>query len=201
VPSIGALVRARAPTTLAGDTEIALEEEAIQKASNSGYTNSQNSNYRTPQVQNNMYDRFKQQNIKKKVLYSQTRFHLLFNRLREHGLKLQPEKCKFLKRKIDFLGFHISEKGPAPSEEKISAVRNFPTPKDPKDIKSFLGLCGYYRRFIDNFAKHAEPLTNLTRKKVVFKWDEKCNKAIDHFKKCILRHFQRNKKHNFDHRH
>lgn len=75
----------------------------------------------------------------------------IFNRLRKAGLTLRPEKCKYMKKEIKLLGYIVSEKGLLPDDTKIEAVRNFPTPKNVKDIQSFIGLCNYYRKFIKKF--------------------------------------------------
>ncbi|CAK1583272.1 unnamed protein product [Parnassius mnemosyne] len=76
---------------------------------------------------------------------------LVFNKLREYNLKLQPDKCEFLRREVTYLGHIITDKGVSPNPEKVKAVSQFPIPKSPKETKFFQGLIGYYRRFIDNF--------------------------------------------------
>ena len=81
------------------------------------------------------------------------RLKAVLDRLRNNNLKLQPDKCEFLRKEVSYLGHVISESGVKPNPEKISAVKNFPIPRTTKEIKSFLGLVGYYRRFIKNFAK------------------------------------------------
>ncbi|CAN2388629.1 Reverse transcriptase (RNA-dependent DNA polymerase), partial [Pristimantis euphronides] len=87
----------------------------------------------------------------------------VFKRLKENGLKLKPSKCRLLQREIDYLGHRISEKGIQPSPEKIAAVRDWPKPATIKEVRAFLGLAGYYRRFVKNFARLAEPLHALVR--------------------------------------
>ncbi|XP_070152508.1 uncharacterized protein [Polyergus mexicanus] len=72
-------------------------------------------------------------------------------------------KCEFLKTEVTYLGHVISKDGVKPDPEKLEAVQRFPRPKTPKNIKQFLGLAGYYRRFIPNFSKFAKPLTNLLK--------------------------------------
>lgn len=73
---------------------------------------------------------------------------LVFNRLREHKLLLQSQKCTFLKSSTTYLGHIISREGVMPDPGKVEAVENFPIPKTSRDMKSFMGLCGYHRRFI-----------------------------------------------------
>ena len=84
-------------------------------------------------------------------------------RLREANLKLQVDKCEFLKTKIGYLGHLISNKGVKPNPRKIEAVMHFPTPKTVKNVQQFLGLVNFYRRFIKNFADIAKALTNLLK--------------------------------------
>ena len=98
------------------------------------------------------------------------KYNLLMDRLREANLKLQPDKCEFLKTEVTYLGHIISKDGIKPDPKKLEAVRQFPRPKTPKNIKQFLGLTGYYRRFIPNFSTLTKPLTNLLKNDVHFEW-------------------------------
>jgi len=75
----------------------------------------------------------------------------ILQRLREHNLKLQVEKCEFLRKEVTYLGHIISEDRISPDPAKLSAVKNFPTPKKVKDVQFFIELAGYYRKFIKNF--------------------------------------------------
>lgn len=88
----------------------------------------------------------------------------VFAKLKEANLKLQLDKCEFLKKETEFLGHIITTEGIKPNPIKINAIKNFPIPKIPKQIKSFLGLCGFYRKFIPNFAKIAKPMTPNVKK-------------------------------------
>lgn len=88
----------------------------------------------------------------------------VFNRFRVHNLKIQPNKSEFLKKQVEFLGHTLTDKGLKPNENKISAVKQYPLPKTQKEIKSFLGLVGYYRKFIQDFAKLTKPLTKCLKK-------------------------------------
>ena len=99
----------------------------------------------------------------------------VFDRLREVGLKLKPNKCHFLQKEIKFLGHKVSEKGIGPDESKIEKIKAFPIPRNAKEVKSFLGLSGYYRRFIKNYATISHPLTELTNLKT---HGEKTNKKL-----------------------
>lgn len=115
-----------------------------------------------------------------------TRLRKVFTRLRQSGLKLKPSKTEFLRKEITFLGHIISENQIKPDETKMDAVKNFPRPRDPKGIKSFLGLVGYFRRFIDNFALLALPLTRLLKKNVPFNWTSEQQKAFEALKNKLL---------------
>jgi hypothetical protein len=108
------------------------------------------------------------------ILYSSTvseyiiRLGALFERLRCAQLKLEPSKCHLL-REISFLGHVVSQDGVQTAPEKIKTVVEWPVSRNVHDVRSFLGLCSYYRRFVEGFAKVAEPLHALTGKKVLFK--------------------------------
>lgn len=110
------------------------------------------------------------------------RLKLLFQRLRECTLKLSPEKCDFLKPEVNFLGYIISKEGLAPNPEKVRVISEFPHPRNQTAIKSFLGMLGYYRRFIPDFSGKAAPLTNLLRKNTKFIWTDECESAFQYFK-------------------
>ncbi|XP_063834919.1 uncharacterized protein LOC135084105 [Ostrinia nubilalis] len=95
-------------------------------------------------------------------------YKAVFQKLR--NFKLQPDKCEFLRKEVGYLGHIITENGLKPDPKKTKSVQEFPVPKCPKDIKSFLGLISYYRRFIPDFSKLSKPLTNLLKKDVPFDW-------------------------------
>ena len=85
----------------------------------------------------------------------------VMDRLVEFGLKVAPEKCQLFCRSVKYLGHIVSEEGVSTDPEKISAITSWPTPRTAKELRSFLGLCGYYRRFIEGYAKIANPLHAL----------------------------------------
>ena len=91
---------------------------------------------------------------------------ILFQRLREAKLKLKENKCNFLKKHVQYLGHLISGEGIELVPEKLESIKQMPTPRTPKEVKQFLGLIGYYRKFIPKFSDVARPLTNLTQKDV-----------------------------------
>ncbi|KAL4153144.1 hypothetical protein QTP88_000977 [Uroleucon formosanum] len=110
------------------------------------------------------------------------RIREVFSRLRTHNLKLQPIKCEFLRKKVIYLGHKLTEKGVQPNERKIKSVKTFPIPTTVKEIKSFLGLTGYYRNFVPDYGKIAKPITNLLRKGIEFIWTSECQEAFEKLK-------------------
>lgn len=114
--------------------------------------------------------------------------------LLRHGLYVNSDKSCFNQQHIDFLGYRISSQGISMDPSKLSSISEWPQPTSLKDIQSFLGFANFYRRFIDNYAKIAQPLTNLLRKDVPFIVDEKVIHSFNHLKSCfmgpkILQHF------------
>ena len=88
--------------------------------------------------------------------------------LKEKQLYAKFKKCKFWLKKVIFLGHVVSENGISMDPTKVEAVSNWPRPTNISEIRSFLGLAGYYRRFVQGFLKLASPLTHLTRKNIKF---------------------------------
>ena len=110
---------------------------------------------------------------------------IVFDRLRQHGLKMKLKKCSFFQQETEYLGFVINDKGVKPNPKKVEAIRTLPSPKNVKEVRSFIGMCSYYRRFLPNFSKIAEPLIFLTRKYAKFRWTEECQKAFDFLKDSL----------------
>ncbi|UYV73470.1 K02A2.6-like [Cordylochernes scorpioides] len=102
----------------------------------------------------------------------------IFNRLKAANLGLNPRKCQLFQKKVEFLGHTVSAKGIQTSESKILAIRDWPKPKDKHELRSFLGLCTYYRRFVEGFADIAAPLHRLTKAKSTFHWNQDCESAF-----------------------
>jgi len=113
------------------------------------------------------------------------KFKKLAERLRKANLRLQPDKCEFLRKEVTYLGHVIGENGVRPDPKKIEAVENFPRPHNPKAIKQFLGLAGYYRRFLPDFSKTARPLTNLLKKDTEFEWTDAQELAFSSLKNSL----------------
>lgn len=111
---------------------------------------------------------------------------IVLSRLKEHELYVSPKKCEFFEQEMDFLGMIIGMNGIKVNPKKVDILRTWPKPDSITDLRSFLGLLQFFRRFIPNFAKVAAPLTDLTKKDMgVHKWDEKCDDAFEKLKKYI----------------
>ncbi|CAC5392995.1 unnamed protein product [Mytilus coruscus] len=110
---------------------------------------------------------------------------LVFDRLISAGLTLKPSKCLFARPEVIYLGHKISKKGVQADISKVEAVESFPVPKTEKNVRSFLGLTNYYRKFIKGYSHIATPLNRLLRKDVPFEWSEKCQKAFDQLKQSL----------------
>ena len=110
---------------------------------------------------------------------------IIFERLREADLKLKLQKCSFFKKHIQYLGHLLSEEGIQPLPEKLESISKMPTPKNAKQVKQFLGLVGYYRKFVPRFADISRILTKLTRKNEEFKWTTECEKCFKLLKEYL----------------
>ena len=105
--------------------------------------------------------------------------------LKDKKLYAKLSKCEFWLEEIKFLGHVISKEGVSVDPTKVEAVLHWESPKSVTEIRSFLGLAGYYRRFIEGFSKIAMPLTQLTKKGQKFKWTEKCENSFQELKKRL----------------
>ena len=112
---------------------------------------------------------------------------LLFKRLREVNMSARPKKCAFGFRDIVFLGHRVSAKGVAPEDDKIQKIQEAPRPVTKKQVRSFLGLAGYYRKFVPSYASTAKPLTDLTKKEVSdpVPWNEEQDKSFQTLKRYL----------------
>ena len=125
------------------------------------------------------------------IIFSETEeehlrhLEIIFERLRKAKLKLKLQKCNFFKRHIQYLGHLISSEGIHPLPEKLESIKNMPTPNSPKQVKQFLGLVGYYRKFVPRFADISRPLTKLTKKNEVFTWTPECDRCFKMLKDSL----------------
>jgi hypothetical protein len=104
--------------------------------------------------------------------------HIVLQRLRDHRLYAKLSKCEFWLREIKFLGHTISQDGISVDPEKVREVMDWKPPTTVRQIRSFLGLAGYYRRFIPDFSRIAKPMTELLKKGVKYDWSQKCEDAF-----------------------
>ncbi|KAL0284061.1 UNVERIFIED_CONTAM: Retrovirus-related Pol polyprotein from transposon.6, partial [Sesamum radiatum] len=105
--------------------------------------------------------------------------------LKEKELYVTLRKCEFWVNQVVFLGHVISGDGVMPDPSKVKAIMEWRVPKNATEVRSFLGLAGYYRRFIEGFSIFAGPLTKLLRKGVIFQWTEQCQQSFDQLKKRL----------------
>jgi hypothetical protein len=109
----------------------------------------------------------------------------VFQRLREAHLKLNREKCQLFQKEVPYLRYIVSPEGVTTNPEKLEAVKNWPSPTDKYQLRSFLGLCTYYRRFIHGFADIAKPLTRLAEEKRTFEWSPEAEAAFRSVKEAL----------------
>lgn len=110
----------------------------------------------------------------------------VLERVAAAGLKLHPEKCHFMRREVSFLGHRVGKEGISTMEDKVGAVRDWPTPTDQRQLKSFLGLASYYRRFVRGFSSVAAPLNRLLPKDKAFTWTVECEEAFNTLKRALI---------------
>lgn len=103
---------------------------------------------------------------------------IVFEKLRQNCLKLKLKKCHFFKQSVKYLGHVVTADGIIPDDDKVEALKRLETPRNLRDVRSFLGACGYYRKFLKHYAEITAPLTRLTQKNVPFVWDEACENSF-----------------------
>ena len=109
----------------------------------------------------------------------------MFSRLKAANLKLKPSKCFLCQCSVEFLGHVVSEEGLAMQPNKVKAINEWTACRDVSKVCAFLGLSGYYRRFIKDFSTIAAPLYTLTRKESEFCWTNECQEAFDELKQRL----------------
>ena len=110
---------------------------------------------------------------------------IVFSHLWEAGLKMKHSKCDFFKSEIHNLGHLILPEGISPLPNKLDSIRHVPVPNSVKEIKQFLGLTGFYRKFVPRFADISRPLTTLTKKDAKFVWTFACQKSFELLKEAL----------------
>jgi hypothetical protein len=122
------------------------------------------------------------------LIYSKTQedharhIHIVLQKLREHHLYAKFSKCEFWLEEVSFLGHILSKDGIAVDPSKVPDVLDWKQPQNVHEVRSFLGLAGYYRRFIENFSKIAKPKTELLKNGIKFEWSPACEEAFQTLK-------------------
>ena len=98
------------------------------------------------------------------------RLQRLFHLLQTNGVKLNLTKCDLVRNEVKFLGHRVSEKGSSPNVQNLEAIHKQKPPTNVKEVRRFLGMCGFYRKFVPNFARIAAPITNLLKSDQRFIW-------------------------------
>ena len=109
----------------------------------------------------------------------------VLRRLQEEGYYAHPGKCEFFQKEVSFLGHVVSAAGVAVQEHKVKSVKDWPRPESKTQVRSFLGLTGYYRKFIQGYSEVALPLTELTRQSTAFDWKDGHQQAFDRLKQAL----------------
>ena len=110
----------------------------------------------------------------------------VFHRLKQAGLKLSPEKCFFFKDEIPFLGHVVSRNGIQTDPEKLRIIKEFPIPVDLTQLRGFIALASYYRKFVKNFSSIVEPLNRLLKKNTPYEWSKDQHDAFERLKTCLM---------------
>jgi hypothetical protein len=126
------------------------------------------------------------------LIYSKTEeehakhLRLVLGTLREHQLYAKFSKCEFWLKEVGFLGHVISAGGVSVDPSKIKSIMERKAPTNPTEVRAFLGLAGYYRKFVEGFSSIARPLTQLLKKERKFEWTEKCKQSFQELKKRLV---------------
>lgn len=110
----------------------------------------------------------------------------VFSRLQKANLKLKPSKCSLFATEVEYLGHVVNADGIKTDPKKVECIKDWPTPKHKKDVRSFLGTVGYYRRFIPGYSEISRPLTRLTTKDATFSWSEDCEVAFSILRRKLM---------------
>jgi hypothetical protein len=114
-----------------------------------------------------------------------THIESILKSLSKHNLNAKMNKCEFFKTSLTFLGHIVSRDGISVCPDKVTAVKEFPAPNNVKELRSFLGLANYYRKFIESYSKTTSVLTKLLQKNVEYNWTTECQSAFDELKEKL----------------
>ncbi|GBG88305.1 hypothetical protein CBR_g46872 [Chara braunii] len=110
----------------------------------------------------------------------------VLEKLREANFKIKAKKCEWAKTQVLYLGHVLDGDGIKPEDGKIAAIRDWPTPRTLTELRSFLGLANYYRKFVRNFSTIAAPLRRLLKKEAIWQWDKDCTSALKKLKRALI---------------
>ena len=119
------------------------------------------------------------------ILKHEERLRVALQLMREHKVYAKLSKCDFYKDKIHYLGHIISDEGISVDPEKIEAIMNWPTPRNVADVRSFMGLVGCYRRFIEGFSKVPRSIISLQKNGIKFEWKPRCEERFQQLKNFL----------------
>lgn len=111
----------------------------------------------------------------------------VFERFRNEGLKLSPKKCTFAHPSCEFLGLQISKHGISPPIDRVDAIKNYSRPQNKKSLRRFMGLMGWFRKFVPNFASISDALFMLLRKNAAFHWKDIHQTAFETLKQALVK--------------
>ncbi|GBG78399.1 hypothetical protein CBR_g26427 [Chara braunii] len=110
----------------------------------------------------------------------------VLEKLRDANFKINAKKCEWAKTQVLYLGHVLDGDGIKPEDGKIAAIRDWPTPRTLIELRSFLGLANYYRKFVRNFSTIAAPLRRLLKKEAIWQWDKDCTSALKKLKRALI---------------
>jgi hypothetical protein len=116
-----------------------------------------------------------------------TKLRGVLDRLRAYKLKLQPDKCEFVRKEVNYLGHQITETGVRPDLQKVETIERFSTPTNSEQLKTFCGMISYYRQFIPNCSRIASLLYKLLKRDAKFEWTVAQENAFQHKSKPVSR--------------
>src|SRR4051794_28315913 len=111
---------------------------------------------------------------------------MVLETLREHKLYAKFSKCEFLLKEVGFLGHILSASGVSIDPEKIKTVKEWKAPTTQTEVRAFLGLAGYYRKFVEGFTSIARPMTQILKKDKKFEWTDKCEESFQKLKDRLI---------------
>lgn len=110
----------------------------------------------------------------------------VFKLLAKNLLELRLDKCRFFQTKLDYLGYTVTSEGIRPTNQGIEAIKSFPTPRSVRDVQSFLGMCSYFRKFVEHFSVIAKPLYDMTKKDANFRFGEEEQRVFETLKNRLI---------------